>query len=144
MQQLGLQGWRHLANFIQQDGAFIAELEFAGLGVRRAGEGTRFVAEQLALQQVCGNRRAVDLQESSMRPRRELVNQAGKHFLAGATFAQQQYRDIDMGDQRRLRADFSHRGTRGDEEYIVSNFLDLASRRTFSLAEALMNNRVEF
>ena len=56
VQQLGLQKRRHFPDFIQQDRALVAELEFAGLGVDRAGKCARFVSEEFAFQQVVRER----------------------------------------------------------------------------------------
>src|SRR5207237_1062450 len=48
VQELGLQVGRHFADFIEQDGAFIALLEFAGLAAGGASKGADLIAEQLA------------------------------------------------------------------------------------------------
>jgi len=64
VQQLGLQAGRHLADFIQQDCAFVAQLEFSRLGMVRAGEGSSFIAEQFALQQIGGNCGAIYFQKT--------------------------------------------------------------------------------
>ena len=96
VQQLGLQRRRHLADFVEQDRAFVAQFELARLGVRRSGKCSRLVAEQFALQQIGGNGRAIYFQERAVRARREFVNQARQHFFAGAALAQQQYRNIHI------------------------------------------------
>ena len=59
-QHLGLQRQRHLADLVEEDGAALRHLELADLALRRAGEGAALVAEQLRLEQVLGNRGAVD------------------------------------------------------------------------------------
>ena len=59
-QQLGLRGERQLADLVQEQGAALRGLERALARGDRAGEGTPLVPEQLALDQVLGQRRAVD------------------------------------------------------------------------------------
>ena len=59
-QQLGLQAAVHLADFVEQQGAAVGLLELADAAGHGAGEGALLVAEQLALQQVLGDRGAVD------------------------------------------------------------------------------------
>ncbi len=98
MQDLGLQGLRHLADFVQQDRAVLRELELADAGGRRPGEGAALVPEQLALQQFGRQRRAVDLDERRGAARRAAVNLARDHFLADAAFTAQQHADVVVGD----------------------------------------------
>ena len=92
LQQLGLQRRRHLADFVQQDRALVAQLELAGLGLVGAGESAGLVAEQLALQQLAGHRGTVYFQESAVRALGVLVDEVGEHFLASAAFPQQSAR----------------------------------------------------
>src|SRR5450631_1128309 len=58
VQQLGLHGWAHLADFIQQQGSFVGQLEFAGLRFYCTCEGSNLVAEKFALEQLSGQCRA--------------------------------------------------------------------------------------
>src|SRR3546814_20210702 len=64
-----------------------------------SGEGALFMAEQLAFQQLGGNRPAVDRHERLVAARRMLMDRAGHHFLAGARFAQ---------DRKSTRLNSSH------------------------------------
>ena len=48
-QDLGLHGQRHVADLVQEEGALLGQLEAAGTGPHRAGEGAPLVAEQLRL-----------------------------------------------------------------------------------------------
>ena len=66
VQEFRLQERRHLADFVEQNRSPVAQFEFARLGVGRAGEGALLVAEQFALEQVGGNRGAIDLEERAM------------------------------------------------------------------------------
>ncbi len=63
VQDLGLQRLRHLADFVEHDGAVLRELELADARRGRAGERAALVAEQLAFEQVGGQRRAVHFHE---------------------------------------------------------------------------------
>ena len=51
-QDLGLQRQRHVADFVEEQGAAVALLELADAAAVGAGEGALLVPEQLALQQV--------------------------------------------------------------------------------------------
>jgi hypothetical protein len=59
-QQAGLQLKRHVADFIQKQGAAISLLKAAPAHGLRTGEGAALMAKQLALQQILGNGRRVD------------------------------------------------------------------------------------
>ncbi len=65
----------------------LALLELADAPLGRPGEGALLVAEQLALQQRLGNRRAVDRQERPVGAAAVLVEGAGDQLLAGAALA---------------------------------------------------------
>src|SRR5438309_317446 len=45
VQKLGLQRWRHLADFVQQNRAFVADLKFARLGMGCARKCAGFIPE---------------------------------------------------------------------------------------------------
>ena len=68
-QQLGLDGRRHLADFVEKQHAAVGLLDAARLGADRAGEGAALVAEQLRLEQLIRKRRAVDRDERPCRRR---------------------------------------------------------------------------
>ena len=88
-QQFGLQIERHLANFVQEDCAFIRfgkeSLAVAG----GPGEGSGAVAEEFALQNVFAQRSAVYRHKRSRPARAAAVNRLGKHLFSGAGFAGQ-------------------------------------------------------
>src|SRR4051812_28408359 len=85
-QQLGLQIRRHLADLVEQQRAALGHLEQAFLVHRRAGERALLVAKELRLDQILGNRGAVDLDERPLRPFAVVVNCIGNQFFAGAVF----------------------------------------------------------
>jgi hypothetical protein len=68
MEQLGLQRGRHLADFVEEDGAVVGELELARLGLQGAAEGAALEPEHLRLEQVARQRGAVDLHKCSAAP----------------------------------------------------------------------------
>ncbi len=81
----------------------------------RAGEGAAGVAEQLGLDQVVGNRRAVDIDERRGAPPRMGVQRPGDHFLAGAVLAEDQHPAVGRRRQQHLLAQVLHRRTVTDE-----------------------------
>ena len=89
-QQLGLQRERQVADLVEEQRAAVGRLDLADRLPCRAGERALLVAEQLALEQVLGNRGAVDRDEALAAPRRQVVQRAREQLLAGAAFAQQQ------------------------------------------------------
>src|SRR5437879_4916837 len=89
--QFHLRGRRHIADLIQKQSALVRQLELAGLAGRGSCERSLFVAEQLALQQVLRNSRAVDFDERARRPPRDLVNGARDQVLSDAAFSTQQH-----------------------------------------------------
>ena len=62
-QQLGLQRERHLADLVEEQRAAVGGFEEADLALVGAGERAALVAEQLALEQRLGQRRAVELDQ---------------------------------------------------------------------------------
>ncbi len=83
-QQLGLQVGRHLADLVEQQRAALGHLEQPFLVDRRAGERALLVAEQLRLDQVLRDGRAVDLDERPFGPLAVVVDGVGDQLLAGA------------------------------------------------------------
>src|SRR5204862_1385433 len=65
----------------------IRALEAAGLLLRGAGERAALVTEQLALDEVLGNRRAVELDERFPRAPRQAMDRLGHQVLARAVLA---------------------------------------------------------
>ena len=122
LQQLGLQRRRHLADFVQQQRALVAQLELAGLGLVGAGERARLIAEQLALQQFAGHGGAIHLQEGAVRAVGILVNQVRQYFFAGTALAQQQDREIEARHLHGLGAKLAHLRSSGEEVDALADF----------------------
>ena len=78
---------RDVADLVEEQGAAMGELDLALGGLDRAGEGALLVAEQLGLEQVLGDRGAVDRDEAAAAAPARLVDAAGEQFLAGAADA---------------------------------------------------------
>ena len=76
----------------------VGELETAGLGLRRAGEGALLVAEELAFNERRGQGGAVYRDERPVAPRAVRVERAGEQFLAGAGLAEEQDGRVRVGD----------------------------------------------
>src|SRR5580704_2997155 len=144
VQKFRLQKGRHLANFVEQNGSAVAQFEFTRFGVVCSREGALLVAEQFALEEVGGNGGAIYFQERAMGAWGKLVDQASENFLAGATLAEQEHGDVDVRDQRGLRANLAHLRTGGDEEDVVGKLFDVAAIRLLSLTEAEVDDGVQF
>ena len=100
-QQLGLEGWLHLADLVEQDRAAVGQLEQARSLGNGTGEGAAAMAEQLRLDQITRDGGAVDLDERAVRPATELVDRARHELFAGAVLSM----DEDAGVARRHLAD---------------------------------------
>ncbi len=84
-----------VADLVEEERAFMRELEAARAPRDRAGEGASFVAEELAFQQPGGDGRAVHLDQAPRRAPAELVQGLRQQLLARARFPEQQ--DIRRG-----------------------------------------------
>ena len=80
-----------------------------------AGERALLVAEELAFQQVLGDRRAIDRDELAAAPRRRLVQAVGQHFLARPALAEQHHGGRAVGDLLDHPAQAQHLGVARDQ-----------------------------
>ena len=112
VQELGLEADGHLADFVEQDRAAARELELADARRLRARERPALVPEQLALEQLGRQRRAVDLDERLGPARGPPVQLARDHFLADAALAGEEHADVAVGDAVDHRQHVPHRGAR--------------------------------
>ena len=71
-----------------------ASSNLPGLRCGRAGERALLVAEQLGLEQVLRDRRAVDRDKRAVGARTERVERAREQLLAGAALAFEQHRRV--------------------------------------------------
>src|SRR5437899_9481459 len=105
-EQFGLQCQRNIAHFIQEERAFVGQLETANPLRYGSGERDFLVAKKLTFQQIQRNGSAIQLCERASAPRADVVNRARDQLLAGACFAL----DKDGGICRRDAFDlFEHR-----------------------------------
>ena len=88
---------REVADLVQEKGAAVGQLEAARLVGNRAGERPFDVAEQLGLEQLFGQRRAVHRDERPVAPGALRVDRAGGDLLAGAALAFDQHRHVAVG-----------------------------------------------
>jgi len=91
-EQLGLRHRVDLGDFVQEQCPAVGQLDQPDLLRARVGERTRFVAEQLALEQIGGEGGAIDLDEGARRGARSLVDGVREETLSDPRLAQQQDR----------------------------------------------------
>ena len=82
----------HLADFIQEDGAGIGQIELAQLLPVGPGEGALLIAKQLAFQQLVRDGSAIHFDERFLAAARLRIDHARHHFLARTAFATDQHR----------------------------------------------------
>ena len=107
-QELGLHGQRELAHFVEEQGAVVGLLEFAAPLGQRASEGAAHMAEQLALDQVVGQGRAVDADQRLAGAARLRVHGLRHQLFAGAGFAGDQHAQIAGCHQRNVFVQLAH------------------------------------
>ena len=102
-------------DLVEEDGAGVGGLEAAGAVVDGPGERPADVAEELAFQEVLGQRAAVDANERAAAARTEPVDRLGDQLLARARLAQQQHRGVRLGHLPREAVDVLHRRAGADQ-----------------------------
>jgi hypothetical protein len=93
----------------------VGELELARLVLDRAGEGAALEPEELRLEQLRRQRRAVHLDERRVAARRGVVHAARDQLLAGAALAADEHRDVGVGDAIDQRAHLAHLIARAEQ-----------------------------
>jgi hypothetical protein len=96
-QQLGLGEQGEVADLVEKQRAAVGQLQPSELALLGAGEGPFFVAEQLGLEQIVGESRAVDRLQPMRRAPAQLVDHPGNELLARAGRAEDQDGDIALG-----------------------------------------------
>ena len=79
---------------------WLANSNLPGLRLQRAGERAALEAEQLRFQELGRQRRAIDLHERLVAPRRRRAQRARDELLAGSALATNQHGGVRVGDQR--------------------------------------------
>src|SRR5258707_801589 len=86
-QQFGLQSRRNIAHLVEEQRAFVGQLETANLLRYGSSERASLVAKKLAFQQIERNGSAIQFNEWASAPRAKIVNRPRDQFLAGACFS---------------------------------------------------------
>src|SRR5439155_16128204 len=94
VKQLRMKSRLDLANLVEEDRAGVGLLELADARGGGARERAFLVAEELALEQLGRQRRAVHLHEWPVLARRPLMNRARDQLLADAAFAADEHRHV--------------------------------------------------
>src|SRR2546428_4074886 len=110
---LGLEG--QVRDLVQEKGAAVRQLEDAHPPTVGAGEGTAFVAEELALEQGGRDGVAVHGDEIPGRSVAQLVDEPGDEFLAGAGLTRDQDRHVGRRYLLDLAEDWLQRGAAADQ-----------------------------
>jgi len=97
-QQRDLGLHRQFADFVEEDGSAVRQLEAAEAALRRPGECPFIVAKQLRRDQLARHRRTVYADERSGATCRPPMDRAGHKFLARAGLARNQHGGIGPGD----------------------------------------------
>jgi hypothetical protein len=96
-QQLDLHRQRHVADFVEEQGAAVGQFETPGTAGDRTGKGALLVAEQFAFQQLGRDRPAVDRHERRLAALGVVMQVARNHFLAGARLTEDQHAGVGIG-----------------------------------------------
>src|SRR5882757_3979162 len=86
-QQLALSFRRKRGNFIENNGAVAADFKPAEFTLDRAGEGSAFVPEKFAFDELRREAGAIDLQKRGVTAGAEFMNEARKVVFACTAFA---------------------------------------------------------
>src|SRR5438093_4351936 len=84
-QQLGLQLDGNIPDLVEEYRAAVRQLEAADALCDSACKSAFLVSEELAFQQACRNRRTVELHQSPLAARAEMVNRARDEFTIGTS-----------------------------------------------------------
>src|SRR6185295_10109133 len=128
-QELRLHRRAHLADFIEEQHPAAGLLQLTRLALRRAGERAALVAEQLRLEEILRQRRAVERDERSVAPRRRAMEKARDDFLARARLAEQQHGRLGRRDLRGLRQHLVPRRRLADDAAVAGPFVELVAER---------------
>ena len=135
-QQLDLQRQRDVADLVEEQRAAMGQLDLALGRLDRAGEGALLVAEQLAFEQVLGDRRAVDRDEARRRARRLASCRPRASNSLPVPLAPSSITETSVLATRSIvRATFEHLGRGGDHraEHRSSSPARSASRAVLGL-----------
>src|SRR5439155_12351882 len=148
-----LGGKGRLAQLIEEDRPAMGHLEHPAAIAHGPREGASLVAEELALDQLLGDRAAIDDLEWALDPRRDLVDGSRQELLAAAGFPLDQNGAARRPDADRLLEEAKHRGALAQDpvQYRVAQaelpeaaehlgrraYVDLGHRRVLLLGRTL-------
>src|SRR5450631_2013869 len=129
-QQLDLERHRQALDFIQEHRSPIRPLDFSYPPLVCTGEGAKFMAEDLAFEQLLGETTAVDRHELSVAPTRMFMKAARDEFLAGAGLAVDYDVSRSVGKVKDRAADLlDHRGSAKQRGLDADPILQLVAER---------------
>ncbi len=135
-QQLRLERRRQLGDLVEEERSAVGLHEEAPARAVGAGEGAAGVAEELALQQVLRNRRAVDRHERAAASRRLGVDGPGENLLAGAALAGEQHRGLELCRALDELQHLDHDVRGGDDRPLSDDALDVPPQQRVLAAQA--------
>jgi hypothetical protein len=109
-QQLALERERDLADLVEEERTAVGSLETADAVLLRAGEGAPHVPEELALEEVLRDRRAVDADERPLGAPAVRVDAPGDELLPRPGLAEDEHRGVGRRDQIGLTQRLLERG----------------------------------
>ena len=115
VQELRLERGRHLAHLVEEQRAAVGLGEEAARALVAPGERALHVAEELALQERLGERRAVDGDERAAGARARRVDGARERALARAGLADDEHRRLGVRHARGDVEDLAHRRALRDQ-----------------------------
>src|SRR5690606_5610035 len=138
-QQLHLYLERHLGRFVEKERAASGALEVPCLRANRAREAASLIAEQLGLDECCGDGAAVDRDERLLSPTAQQMDRPGDELLARAALAGKQDADVRRRDTLDPREEILHGRTGADQIAEARwRFDGEALLRTYSLRVPLL------
>ena len=126
-QQVALQRERHVPDLIEKDGSTLSNFDFSCLAFHGAGERSLFMAEELVLEKIFGDRRAVYGHKGFVFSRAPSVNRASHDLLAGSGLTQHEHGHVGC------------RGLFGQGE-LCGKFLILSNDRPVTVVQFLLKD----
>jgi hypothetical protein len=114
-QELCLEAERHVSDLVEKQGTALRLEQEPAVVLPRVGEGAAHVSEQLALEQMLGESRAVDRDEGPLGATASLVQRSRHEFLARTTLAGDEHRRIAFRDALDDLIDALHFRTRPEQ-----------------------------
>ena len=118
-QHLGLRHQRHVGDLVEKERAGVGLLEAAATVRRCSGEGAAHVAEELAFDELLGDRRAVHRDEGAVRSAREPMDLTRNELLAGAVLARDEDARVGARGHPQLILELEHALALADEQFVL-------------------------